>query len=256
MSSRAAQSRRANPVRRSMHRTFVMKAIKLIEAVEEALNVGERADVMVQLSHHKAAWRRNWGKVHRSLEIVDRVRYGRTQPSRATSIRTSRCGPISIRSCPMTFATADRRRRSNVCAIRRPQSAVLLALEMRFTAQEWNDILITDVRTPRNEELAGKRIDEIAYIARRQTRPRRARSCCSRNVWRRKLRSLLWMKTMWQPSSQHRFAPSQATRRRGDSPASRGTAFRIRAHSAVSHASSADSCARETFSRTKKPCAA
>ncbi|MGH7683185.1 MAG: amidohydrolase family protein, partial [Vulcanimicrobiaceae bacterium] len=47
---------------------------RLVEAVDEALDVGARADVMVQLSHHKAAWRRNWGKVNRTLEAIDRVR--------------------------------------------------------------------------------------------------------------------------------------------------------------------------------------
>ncbi len=51
-------------------------------------------------------------------------------------------------------------------------TAVLLALEMRFTAQEWHDILITDVRSARNEELAGKRIDEIADM--RGVKPARA----------------------------------------------------------------------------------
>ena len=39
----------------------------LIEAVDEALTVGRASGVAVQLSHHKASQRRNWGKVHDTL---------------------------------------------------------------------------------------------------------------------------------------------------------------------------------------------
>jgi N-acyl-D-amino-acid deacylase len=43
----------------------------LLEAVAEAIAVGEGAGVAVQCSHHKAAGKRNWGKVHQSLELLD-----------------------------------------------------------------------------------------------------------------------------------------------------------------------------------------
>lgn len=46
----------------------------LIEAVEEAIEIGERAGVGVQLSHHKAEGRANWGKVHETLKIVEAAR--------------------------------------------------------------------------------------------------------------------------------------------------------------------------------------
>ena len=43
----------------------------LLEAVDEALHIGTEAGVWVQISHHKAAGRRNWGKVTESLAKVD-----------------------------------------------------------------------------------------------------------------------------------------------------------------------------------------
>lgn len=46
----------------------------LLDAVGEALAVGRRAGVPVQLSHHKASGRQNWGRVGASLEMVDRAR--------------------------------------------------------------------------------------------------------------------------------------------------------------------------------------
>ena len=46
----------------------------LVEATQEALNVVERAGVPLQLSHHKAEGRANWGKVQTTLGMVDRAR--------------------------------------------------------------------------------------------------------------------------------------------------------------------------------------
>jgi N-acyl-D-amino-acid deacylase len=43
----------------------------LLEAVEEALRIGDEAGVGVHISHHKAAGRHNWGKVPESLARVD-----------------------------------------------------------------------------------------------------------------------------------------------------------------------------------------
>jgi N-acyl-D-aspartate/D-glutamate deacylase len=44
---------------------------RLVESVAEAIAIGERARVAVQISHHKAAGRPNWGKVRTTLGMVD-----------------------------------------------------------------------------------------------------------------------------------------------------------------------------------------
>ncbi|MDR7523713.1 MAG: D-aminoacylase [Armatimonadota bacterium] len=46
----------------------------LVPAVNEALTVGRRAGVPVQLSHHKASGRRNWGRVEATLAMIDAAR--------------------------------------------------------------------------------------------------------------------------------------------------------------------------------------
>jgi len=46
----------------------------LLEAVAEAISIGREAGVPVQISHHKASGRRNWGKVVDSLALIDRAR--------------------------------------------------------------------------------------------------------------------------------------------------------------------------------------
>jgi N-acyl-D-amino-acid deacylase len=47
---------------------------KLLPAVDEAITVGKRAGVRVQLSHHKAAGKQNWGKVHQSIAMIEQAR--------------------------------------------------------------------------------------------------------------------------------------------------------------------------------------
>ena len=47
---------------------------RLVEAVEENLEIGRRSGVRVQLSHHKASGQRNWGKVRESTALIEQAR--------------------------------------------------------------------------------------------------------------------------------------------------------------------------------------
>ncbi|HUF94148.1 MAG TPA: D-aminoacylase [Candidatus Limnocylindria bacterium] len=58
------------------HRGFYASHIRgegatLLEAVAEAIEIGRRADMPVQVSHVKAAGRPNWGKVAEALALID-----------------------------------------------------------------------------------------------------------------------------------------------------------------------------------------
>ena len=44
---------------------------RLVQSVDEALTIGREAGVPVQVSHHKAKRRRNWGSVHTTLRMID-----------------------------------------------------------------------------------------------------------------------------------------------------------------------------------------
>jgi len=46
----------------------------LIAAVKEAIEIGGKSGVPVEISHHKAAGRANWGKVKRTLKLIDEAR--------------------------------------------------------------------------------------------------------------------------------------------------------------------------------------
>jgi N-acyl-D-aspartate/D-glutamate deacylase len=50
------------------------EADALLEAVREAIRISEEAGVPVQISHHKASGRNNWGRVRDSLALIDEAR--------------------------------------------------------------------------------------------------------------------------------------------------------------------------------------
>ncbi len=146
----------------------------LEDAVAEALAVGERAEVAVQCSHHKAAGKRNWGKVHRTLATIDRARsHGLAvacdaYPYVASWTELATILPPSVRDGGDEAALA--RLRDPAAA-----AAVALALELErepsLGGEGWGSILITEAGE-RNAELAGLRLDEIAR--RRRMRPAHA----------------------------------------------------------------------------------
>jgi dihydroorotase/N-acyl-D-amino-acid deacylase len=50
------------------------EGLGLTESVRESIEIGERAGVPVQISHHKASGRENWGKVKESLRVIEDAR--------------------------------------------------------------------------------------------------------------------------------------------------------------------------------------
>jgi N-acyl-D-amino-acid deacylase len=46
----------------------------LLDAVGEAIRIGEQGGAPVQISHHKASGRNNWGRVRESLALIERAR--------------------------------------------------------------------------------------------------------------------------------------------------------------------------------------
>ena len=137
----------------------------LLEAVDEAIAVGSNADVAVRCSHHKAAGRKNWGKVHRTLATIDRARsHGAdiaidAYPYVASWTELATILPDAIRRGGPE-ATLERLRDPQIAA----STAMLLTIarDPALGGDTWNDILITDAGEERNANFAGYRLDEVA----------------------------------------------------------------------------------------------
>jgi N-acyl-D-amino-acid deacylase len=148
---------------------------ELEAAVAEALAVAERAEVAVQCSHHKAAGRRNWGKVHRTLARLDRAR------SQGLAVGIDAYPYVAMWTELATLLPAAVREGGDARALERlrdPEQATAAALAIELARDPslggdgWETILVTDVASERNAELAGMRIDAIAR--RWRTTPARA----------------------------------------------------------------------------------
>src|SRR2546430_8782739 len=50
------------------------ESTKLLDAVEENLEIGRRSGARMELSHHKASGQKNWGKVKESTELIEQAR--------------------------------------------------------------------------------------------------------------------------------------------------------------------------------------
>jgi N-acyl-D-amino-acid deacylase len=138
---------------------------ELEAAIAEALAVGERAEVAVQCSHHKAAGRKNWGKVHRTLAAIDRARARGLEvtcdayPYVASWTELATVLPAAARDGGDDAALERLRDPDQATAI---ALAVELAREPQLGGDGWDTILITGVGSERNAELAGMRLDAIA----------------------------------------------------------------------------------------------
>lgn len=107
---------------------------RLLDAVREAIRIGEEAGVPVEISHHKASGRANWGRTRASLEVIDGAR--------------ARGVDVGIDAYPYTAAST---------ALAALVVGGRLASEM--AAEE---ILIASVK--HQHEYEGKRLSEIAAL--------------------------------------------------------------------------------------------
>ncbi|MBV9439973.1 MAG: amidohydrolase family protein [Candidatus Eremiobacteraeota bacterium] len=144
-------------------------------AIDEAIAVGERAEVAVQCSHHKAAGRRNWGKVHRTLAAIDRAR------TRGVAVACDAYPYVASWTELATVLPPSVREGGDAAALERladPEQATAAAFAMELARDPalggdgWESVLVTDVGSERNAGLAGMRMDAIARMWR--TTPARA----------------------------------------------------------------------------------
>jgi N-acyl-D-amino-acid deacylase len=107
---------------------------RLVEAIEEAIRIGEEAGVPVQISHHKASGRANWGKTKESIPVIDAAR------ERGVDVTTD--------AYPYIAAST---------------ALVALAPGGRFVREmDPHSIVVASVK--RQHQYEGKRIDEIASM--------------------------------------------------------------------------------------------
>lgn len=139
----------------------------VVEAVEESLRVGREGGCAVQISHHKACGRSNWGKVEVTLELIDRARaegvdvHMDQYPYLATSTGLGTVLPKWAHEGGVQAA---------VERLRDPSTREVILAELQEAGRTgyyadaggWRQMLIAGVRTTENQWVEGLNLEQIA----------------------------------------------------------------------------------------------
>jgi N-acyl-D-amino-acid deacylase len=143
------------------------EARTVVDSVREAITIGREGHVPVEISHHKAAGRENWGKTRQTLPLVEEAnRAGQTvrldvYPYRAGSAGLSQLVPPWVHEggegeLLARLQDSETRRR--------------IAHEMaegnddwpNFFTIDWDDIQITSATSTANRKWIGKKVGDVA----------------------------------------------------------------------------------------------
>ena len=118
------------------------EATELLEAVNEAIEIGSRAGVPVQISHHKAAGRASWGLVNDSLKLIERAQ------ARGESVHADQypytAGSTMLRAVLQNGAFAEAASGDTGIAAARPADVVIASAPGH---PEWEGRSIGDLST-------------------------------------------------------------------------------------------------------------
>lgn len=142
----------------------------LLDAVQEALNVGYEAGIPVQLSHHKAEGRQNWGKVRQTIRMVEEARARGVDVQMDQYPYTAYMTNVGVQFLPMWVLSGDNE--AVVARLLDPAVRAKVAAEMRSSHPDWDDagpegpwarVQVGIVRG--NRALQGRTIAELAREA-------------------------------------------------------------------------------------------
>lgn len=135
----------------------------LFRAAAEAIEVGERAGVPVQIAHHKAAFRPNWGRMPHVTQLSEWA------VDRGVDVQFD-VYPYTAGSAGLTQLLPDWAheggRRQLLDRLRDAGTRARLRDEILAFGREWDRIYVTTVQTEANRELEGKTLAEIAEARR------------------------------------------------------------------------------------------
>jgi N-acyl-D-amino-acid deacylase len=134
---------------------------QLIESVAEAIQIAERAELPLQLSHHKAEGQRNWGKVQQTLQMVsDALQHGldvMLDMYPYTAYQTS----LGVACLPSWVLEGEPK--EVIERLRTVSTRQRILQEMRARHEDWESVVIGSV--PGNRALQGLSVAQAAAEA-------------------------------------------------------------------------------------------
>ena len=132
----------------------------LLESIEEALEIGRRANIPVEISHLKAAGKPNWGKVGAALEKIREAR------KEGLFVQHDQYPyPISATGLAMVMPdwTMDGGNKAFIDRLKDPETRKKITEELKTGLHSNGDtIIISVVNNEENRRFEGRKVDEIA----------------------------------------------------------------------------------------------
>jgi len=144
---------------------------RLLEAVDETIDIARRAQIPVEIYHLKAAGRANWGKMD---EVIARINAARAQGLHVTTdMYTYTAGATGLDASMPTWVQ-DGGLEAWVQRLKDPKIRARVIAEMRAPGKDWenlflaagtaDNILLIGFKTEKLKPLTGKRLSEVAKM--------------------------------------------------------------------------------------------
>ncbi len=142
------------------------EADKFIEGIDEAIEIGKKAGVPVEIYHLKAAGRRNWHKMPLAIAHIEAARAEGMDIG--ADMYTYIAGSTGLAACMPPWASAEGKLREN---LKDPEIRAKIHDEILNQKTEWENmgqlatpenVLILGLRKEENRKYAGQRLSEIA----------------------------------------------------------------------------------------------
>jgi len=142
----------------------------LMKSLKEAIEIGGKGGLPVEISHHKASGKPYWGKTSKSLELIEEARrrgidvtcdqypYLAGMTSLATLLPPW-AHEGGLKKLLERLKSPEERRR-----IRKDMEKGILGWENIIATNGWENIRVSSVRTDENRSLEGKNLAEITRI--------------------------------------------------------------------------------------------
>ncbi|HID56825.1 TPA: D-aminoacylase, partial [Candidatus Poribacteria bacterium] len=135
---------------------------KLIESVREAIETARSSGVPLQISHHKATRKRNWGKVKRTLSMIEEANARGVDVSCDQYPYTAGATSLKMLIPKWAHEGGDERllrRLSEPEALGKIRSYLEDLYPMK---DDWHTVMISEVVCEQLKRFEGKRLDEVA----------------------------------------------------------------------------------------------
>src|SRR5688500_7023267 len=144
------------------------EADQLLEAMDEAIAIGARGGVPLEIYHLKAAGTKNWPKGPQAIAKIDSAR--RAGVDVQANMYPYVAGGTGLSACTPPWASEDGKLIAN---LQNPETRAKIKTEMQNPRAEWENlcglatpqgVLVLGLTKPENAQYAAKRLSEIATM--------------------------------------------------------------------------------------------